>query len=126
MDEKTVTSLFEDMKNDISSYVKSNIEIVRLETFEKASKATANTATTLMLSALVYLIFTLLFMTLGFYLAHVLDSYWQGFGITTLVAIFIAIILLLAQKSIKNRITNTMISFLMRNEDEDIKYKTRS
>lgn len=126
MDEKTVTSLFEDMKGDISSYVKSNLEIVKLETFEKASKAAASTAIYQMIFGLVILIVTLAFITLGFYLAHVLDSTWQGFGLTTLGVILLALILLLARNSIKSTITNSMISFLMRNEDEDIKYKTRS
>lgn len=126
MDEKTVTSLFEDMKSDISSYVKSNIEIVKLETFEKTSKAAATTSVYLLLFGLVFLIISLAFTTLGFYLAHVLDSNWKGFGITTLGVVLLAIILLIAKRSIKNAITNSIVGFLMRDEDEDIKYKTRS
>ena len=100
MDEKTVTSLFEDMKSDISSFVQSNIEIAKLETFEKASKATATTSIYLLLFGLLYLIITLAFITLGFYLGHVLDSYWEGFGIATLGVVFMAIVLLIVKKPI--------------------------
>lgn len=126
MDEKTVTSLFEDMKSDISSFVKSNIEIAKLETFEKASKATAITSIYLLLFGLLYLIITLAFITLGFYLGHVLDSYWEGFGIATLGVVFMAIVLLIVKKPIKSYITNSIVKFLMRNEDEEIIYKTKS
>ncbi|NLX81800.1 MAG: hypothetical protein GXZ03_09585 [Proteiniphilum sp.] len=126
MDEKTVTSLFEDMKSDISSFVKSNIEIAKLETFEKASKATATTSIYLLLFGLLYLIITLAFITLGFYLGHVLDSYWEGFGIATLGVVFMAIVLLIVKKPIKSYITNSIVKFLMRNEDEEIIYKTKS
>ncbi len=126
MDEKTVTGLFEEMKTDISSYVKSNLEILKLETFEKTSKATAASSLYLMLAGLIYLIIMLSFITFGFYLAHVLDSTWQGFGIATLGVVLITLILLLFKGPIKRSITNSMIMFLMRNEDEEIKYKTKS
>lgn len=126
MDEKTVTRLFEDMKSDVSSYVKSNIEIAKLETFEKASKATASTSLYLLMFGILYLTITLAFITLGFYLAHVLGSYWVGFGIATLGVVFIGLVLLLVRKPIKNYITNSIVRFLMRNEDEEIIYKTKS
>lgn len=126
MDEKTVTSLFEDMKRDVSSYVKSNIEIAKLETFEKASKATATTSIYFLLFGLLYLIISLAFITLGLYLAYVLGSYWEGFGIATLGVVFIALVLLLLRKPLKRYITNSIVRFLMRNEDEEIIYKTKS
>ncbi len=127
MDEKTVTSLFEEMKSDVTTYVRSNIEIAKLETFEKVSKGAATSAFFLILFGLLYLVFTLAFFTLGYYLADVLGSNWKGFGIATLGVVVLALILFLAKKNLKNNITNSIIGFLMRNEeDEEIKYKTKS
>lgn len=127
MDEKTVTSLFEEMKSDITTYVKSNIEIAKLETFEKVGKGAASSAFYLIMFGLLYLVFTLVFITIGFYLAEVLGSNWKGFGTTTLGVVFFAIVLFFAKRPLKNNITNSIIGFLMRNEeDEEIKYKTKT
>lgn len=126
MEEKTVTSLFDEMKSDVTNYVTNTIEIVKLETFEKLSKGVATTSFTLVLFFFVFLILSLAFLTLGFYLADVLGSNWKGFGVVTLGAIFIIVILLLIKKPIKSSIINSVISFLQRKEDEEVKYTTKS
>lgn len=126
MEEKTVTSLFDEMKSDVTNYVTNTIEIVKLETFEKLSKGVATTSFTLVLFFFVFLILSLAFLTLGFYLADVLGSNWKGFGVVTLGAIFITVILLLIKKPIKSSIINSVISFLQRKEDEEVKYTTKS
>lgn len=126
MEEKTVTGLFDEMKCDVTNYVTNTIEIVKLETFEKASKATAATAFTLVLMYFVFLVLGLALFTLAFYLAEVLNSTWKGFGAVTLGAILITFILVLIKKPIKKTIVNTVIHFLQRAEDEDVKYTTKS
>ena len=70
MDGKTVTKLFEDMRGDIASYVKSNIEIAKLEAFEKLSKASAQATVTMVTIKLIALLLALLFITIGFLLGH--------------------------------------------------------
>ncbi|MPM32119.1 hypothetical protein SDC9_78678 [bioreactor metagenome] len=126
MEDKTVTGLFEEMKSDVTSYVTNTIEIVKLEAFEKASKGTASAAITLFLACFVFLILALALLTLGFYLADVFDSNWKGFGIVTLGAIVLTLVLLLIKKPLKNSIINSVIKFLQRQEDEEVKYTTKS
>ncbi|MEA4905001.1 MAG: phage holin family protein [Petrimonas sp.] len=126
MEDKTVTGLFEEMKSDVTSYVTNTIEIVKLEAFEKASKGTASAAITLFLACFVFLILALALLTLGFYLADVFDSNWKGFGIVTLGAIALTLVLLLIKKPLKNSIINSVIKFLQRQEDEEVKYTTKS
>lgn len=126
MEDKTVTGLFEEMKSDVTSYVTNTIEIVKLEAFEKASKGTASAAITLFLACFVFLILALALLTLGFYLADVFDSTWKGFGIVTLGAIALTLVLLLIKKPLKNSIINSVIKFLQRQEDEEVKYTTKN
>ncbi|MEA4948841.1 MAG: phage holin family protein [Petrimonas sp.] len=126
MEDKTVTGLFEEMKSDVTSYVTNTIEIVKLEAFEKASKGTASAAITLFLACFVFLILALALLTLGFYLADVFDSNWKGFGIVTLGAIVLTLVLLLIKKPLKNSIINSVIKFLQRQEDEEVKYTTKN
>ncbi|MDO5523325.1 MAG: phage holin family protein [Bacteroidia bacterium] len=126
MEDKTVTGLFDEIKNDVTNYVTNTIGIVKLETYEKASKATAISAYTLFLMGFVFLILVLALFTLGFYLADVFDSNWKGFGVVTLITIVITLVLLLAKKPITNSIINTVIKFLQRKEDEEVNYSTKS
>ncbi|MDO5664851.1 MAG: phage holin family protein [Bacteroidia bacterium] len=126
MEDKTVTSLFEEMKSDVTGYVTNTIEIVKLEAFEKVSKGAASTAFTLFIVSFIFLILALSLLTLGFYLGDVFGSNWKGFGIVTLGAIVIILVLLLIKKPLKNSITNSVITFLQRQEDEEVKFTTKS
>lgn len=126
MEEKTVTSLFDEMKSDVTSYVTNTIEIVKLDAFEKASKATATAVYTWVVVRFVFLTLGLSLITLAFYLADVFDSNWKGFGAVALGAIFITLILLLIKKSFQNSIVNSAIKFLLRKEDDEVKYTTKN
>ncbi len=126
MEDKTVTSLFEEIKGDVTSYVTNTIEIVKLEAFEKASKGAASTALAIFLGSFIFLILALALLTLGFYLGDVFDSNWKGFGAVTLGAVVITLVLLLIKKPLKNSIINSVIDFLQRKEDEEVKYTTKS
>lgn len=122
MDEKTVTSLFDEMKSDVTSYVTNTAKLAQLEVYEKTSKATASTAYILFIFSTLFLAFALLLFTLGFYLGELLQSYWKGFGIVTAGAIVILLILLLIKKPVTKSITNKVIKFLQHEEDEEVKY----
>lgn len=126
MEDKTVTGLFEEIKSDVTNYVTNTIEIVRLETFEKVSKGTATTAFSLFLAGLIFMILALGLLTFGFYLGDVFGSNWKGFSVVTLGSIVITLVLLLVKKPLKNSIINSVISFLLRKEDEEVKYTTKN
>lgn len=123
MDGKTVTKLFEDMRGDIASYVKSNIEIAKLEAFEKLSKASAQATVTMVTIKLIALLLALLFITIGFLLGHLLESIWLGFALSTAGVLLVLLIFLLFRKRVKNRIINNSIRFLMRDDDDKLSFK---
>lgn len=123
MDKKTVTGLFEDMRGDIALYVKSNVEIAKLEAFEKLSKASAQATVTILTIKLIALFLALLFVTIGFLLGHLLDSLWLGFALSTTGALLMLLIFLLLRNKLKSNITNKSIRFLMRNDDDKLSFK---
>ncbi len=125
MEEKTVTSLFEEMKNDVANFVVNTIEIGKLEGYEKISKASATISFLIILLFFVFLCLGLAFFTLGFYLSEVFDSFWKGFGATTGGLLLIVVILVLIKTSVKKAITNSVISFLLRKEDDDVDFSNK-
>lgn len=125
MDQKTVTALFEEMRDDIALYAKSSVELAKLEAFEKLSKAAAQTTVTTVTIKLIALFLAMLFITIGFLLGHLLESLWLGFALSTTGALLLLLIFLLLRNRVKNNITNKSIRFLMRNDDDKLSFKSK-
>ncbi len=124
MEKKTPTTLFDEVRDDVSHYVKSTIELTKLEIFEKLSIASSIIAYSAILLVCVLFALSLIFITIGFYLGELFQNTWVGFGIVSLATLFIVIILLLIKKPFKKKITNRVVSFLMEeNNKKDKKDK---
>ena len=121
MEEKKVSSLFEDIRDDVSSYISGTIELGKLEVYEKISIGSAATAYGLMIAGVSLFALVFVFITSAFYLGEILDSTWKGFGIVALAGILLVLILRLFGKSIKGVITNRVVSFLMKKYDKEHK-----
>lgn len=117
MEEKKASTLFEEMRDDVSNYVTNTIELTKLQVYEKISKGSSVIAYCLIIVYLTLIALTILLITAGLYLGELLQSMWLGFGIVTLATFFILLILMLARKSIKRSITNRAVSFLMEQDD---------
>jgi hypothetical protein len=122
MEEKKVSSLFEDMRDDVSSYISDTIELGKLEVYEKISIGAAATAYGLMIAGVSLFALVFVFITSAFYLGEVLDSTWKGFGVVALAGILLVLILRMFGKSIKGMITNRVVSFLMKKYDKEHKH----
>ena len=105
MEKKTPTALFDEFRNDVSHYIKSTIELTKLEIFEKLSIASSIIAYGAILLFCVLLALSLIFITVGLYLGDLFQNIWVGFGIVSLATLFIVIILLLVKKPIKRRLS---------------------
>lgn len=117
MEEKKASTLFEEMRDDVSNYVTNTIELTKLQVYEKISKGSSVIAYCLIIVYLTLIALTILLITAGLYLGQLLQSMWLGFGIVTLATFFILLILMLARKSMKRSITNRVVSFLMEQDD---------
>ena len=121
MEEKKVSTLFEDMKDDVSSYISGTIELGKLEVYEKVSIGTAATAYGLMIAGVSLFALVFIFITAAFYLAEILGYVWMGFGVVALAGLLLVFILKLFGKSIKRMITNRVVAFLMKKYDKEAK-----
>jgi hypothetical protein len=118
MEDKTVSTLFEELKEDVSKYVNDTIQLVKLQAFEKIGIGSANTAYSVLLIFFVLFALSLVLITAGFYLGELLQSNWMGFGIVLAVTLLLVFILLLSRKSITKTLTNKVIKFLMEDENK--------
>lgn len=118
MEDKTVSTLFEELKEDVSKYVNDTIQLVKLQAFEKIGIGSANTAYSVLLIFFVLFALSLILITAGFYLGELLQSNWMGFGIVLAVTLLLVFILLLSRKSITKTLTNKVIKFLMEDENK--------
>lgn len=120
-EKKTVTSLLGEMKSDISSYVVNTLEIGKLEGYEKISKGSATVSFILLVFILGFQFLGFLLLALGFYLSEsVFDSFWKGFGVVAGVLLLILFVLFLLKNVIKRNITNSVVSFLMTKDDNEV------
>ena len=122
MEEKKVSSLFEDIRDDVSSYISGTIELGKLEVYEKISIGAAATAYSLIIAGVSLFALIFVFITLALFLGEVLDCAWKGFGCVALAGIFFVLIFMLFGKSIKGMITNRVVSFLMKKYDKEHKH----
>lgn len=119
MEEKKASTLFEEMKDDVSSYVQNTIELTKFEIFEKLAKGSAVATHSLILLFISLFALLLVFVTIALYLGQLLQNIWAGFGIVSLFNILLLIALILSGKKMKCGITNKIILFLMEKDDDD-------
>lgn len=119
MEEKNISTLFEEMKSDVSSYLENKIKLLKLEALEKGSTGSSKAGYGLILAIFILLGLIFGLITLAFYLSTLLGGYAAGFGVVTGLLFLIVIIMLLARKAICRSITNRIISKLM-NDDNKI------
>ncbi len=118
MEEKKVSTLFEEMKDDLAGYVTNSLRLFKLQTFSKASKFGALLLYAFAIVLLILFALNLVFTTLAIYLGELLDSMSLGFAIVSLFAIFVVIVTIMLRKSIKNGLINIIVSFLMDDDKE--------
>ncbi len=121
MEDKKVSTLFEEMRDDISNFISSSLELGKLEVYEKLSLGSAAVSYGLVIAgiALVALFFVLV--TVALYLGELLGNFWAGFGIVASFSILVLLIILLLKKQLTRKITNGVIRFLMTQDDKDDK-----
>ena len=126
MEEKKVSTLFEEMRDDISNYVSSLFELGKLEVYEKISLGSSAISYVLIVGgiALITLFFTLV--TVALYLGELLQKPWAGFGVVAAFACLTLLILLLLKKPFRKKITNRVIRFLMTQDNEKEDKKVRN
>jgi len=121
MEEKKVSTLFEEMRDDVSRYITSTLELGKLEVYEKISLGSSAITYGLILGGVSLFALLFLFITVALYLGDLLQNLWAGFGIVTAFALLVLLIMLLVGKPFKKKMTNKVVHFLMENDESDNK-----
>ena len=119
MEEKKVSTLFEEMRKDISNFINSTLELGKLEVFEKISLSASAIVYGLMLGSALVIALLFILVTAGLYLGEMLQSYWMGFGIVAAFTLLITIIILIVGGPFKKKFPSRVVRFLMKNDDND-------
>ncbi|MEN6324378.1 MAG: phage holin family protein [Proteiniphilum sp.] len=121
MEEKKVSTLFEEMRSDISKFITSTLELGKLEVYEKISLSASAILYGFILAATALFALLFILVTAGFYLSEVLQNAWLGFGFVTAFTLLVFLIILVLGRPFRKRFTSRVIRFLMENDDNDDK-----
>ena len=106
------------MRDDVSNYISSSLELGKLEVYEKISLGSAAVIYGLLIGAIVLIAFFFTLVTVGLYLGELLQNFWAGFGIVAAFAFLTLLCMLLLKKYFNKKFTNKVIRFLMSQDDE--------
>lgn len=116
--DKDLSTLLDDIKLDLLSYINKRIKLFKLSAFEKLGISASVIGYGLIV---ITMVFTILFFTLiglAFFIGELLQSLALGFGILAAFSILVLIIILLCGKQFRLFLLNKIIVFL-RNLDKD-------
>jgi hypothetical protein len=121
MEEKKVSTLFEEMRDDVGKFIKSTLELGKLEAFEKLSLGSSAFLYGLILAGAGTIALLFVLVSAGIYLGELLGSLWMGFGIVAAFTLLVVFILLLVRNPIQRSFTNSIVRFLLKQDDKDDK-----
>ena len=121
MGEKKVSTLFEEMRDDISNFISSSLELGKLEVYEKVSLGLSAISYGLIVAGIILLSLFFILVTAALYLGELLQNPWAGFGIVAAFSILVLLIMLILKKYFKKRVTNKIIRFLVIEDGKDDK-----
>ena len=118
MEEKKVSTLFEEMKDELADYVSKRLRLFKLQSYSRTSRTGELLLYSIGIILLVVLALSFIFTTLALYLGGLLDSLPLGFGIVSLLTLLFVIVIIKTKKSIVNSLTNMIVSFLVNDDKE--------
>ena len=121
MEDKNVSTLFEEMRDDVSNFITSTIELGKLEVYEKISLGSSAISYGLIIAGVTLFALLFIFITLGLYLGELLQSSWAGFGIVAAFALLLVLVMLFVGKPYKRKVSNRVVRFLIENDEKDDK-----
>ena len=104
---------FSGLKNDISTYVETRLELMKLNTYERVAKTMAVFSYGIVLVLLAFFAILFLFLALGFFLGEILNSVALGFLLVVGMYLLLFGLILLFREKISARVTNEIITAMM-------------
>lgn len=121
MEEKKVSTLFEEMRDDVTNFISSSLELGKLELYERVSLGSAVLSYGLIIGGIALIAIFFGLVAAALYLGELLQNYWAGFGIVAAFSILVLLILLLFKKQFSKTVTNNVVRFLRAQDDKEDK-----
>ena len=95
--------------DQVKEYLDTYIKLARLRAIERGTSIFAGIVTDVFVVLGLSLTFLFASITLAFYLAQVMHSYWQGFGCVALIYIIVIVFVMVFRKSLERPIVNALL-----------------
>lgn len=99
----------------LKEYAETQIKLTKYKAIDSGSGIAAGLIADLVVTFTFILAFVFASITLGFYLASVFQSEWEGFGCVTVLYLLIAFIFILNKKGFEKPIANTFVRKFFKN-----------
>jgi len=100
--------------DQVKEYLETYIKLARLRAIERGTSIFAGIVTDVFVVLGLSLTFLFASITLAFYLAQVMHSYWQGFGCVALIYIIVIVFVMVFRKSLERPIVNALLKKLFK------------
>ena len=117
--ERDSSTIFQELKKDLTSYVELKLELLKLNTYERTGKVISVLSYGLVLLFLAFFCILFLFLALGFYLGEILNSIGAGFGIVAVLYVLIILLTIKNKQKISTKIVNEVIAALLTNDGKN-------
>ena len=117
--EKDSSTIFQELKKDLTSYVELKLELLKLNTYERTGKVISVLSDGLVLLFLAFFCILFLFLALGFYLGEILNSIGAGFGIVAVLYVLIILLTIKNKQKISTKVVNEVIATFLTNDGKN-------
>lgn len=109
---------FVETKEMVEEYVEDRLLLLKLQTTEKAAKASSFIFIALAVAFICLILFMIISFIIGYLLSQALNSYPAGFGILAVIYVLVIFLLLyLNKKFIAKKIADTVVKFSFDNKE---------
>lgn len=122
--EKDAEKVFNGLKQNISTYCGLQLELLKLNTYERVAKITAILSHGIILILLAFFATLFLFLALGFFLGEVLNSISLGFVIVATLYLLLFFILIASKEKIRLKVSNIIIEAILDKDDHNDEKQT--
>jgi len=100
----------------VKQYVETRIKLLKYESIDRASSIIAEVITDAIMIILLFVTFIFFSLTLALFAAHLLFSYWEGFGCVTLLYLIIVAVARVLNISIQNKLIGIFIKKIFKQQ----------
>jgi len=107
--------------DQVKQYIETKIKLIKYEGIDSASSIIAEVVTDIIMVILLLITFIFFSLTLALFAAHLLSSYWEGFGCVTLLYLLIAVMARVLKISIQNKLIGIFIKKVFKSKSDALK-----